>query len=435
MRPTTRKQATEAAKTVQLAGGRPVAAEGAAAQDVSIACGRIRFTGHADVRLDVREHLIFPGLVNAHDHLHRNAIPVFPHSRPFANSYCWAEAFQAHFENPAVIAVRALPTELLYRHGGLKNMLSGVTAVAHHDPWNPALNDRYFPVRLLRRYGWCHSLELGQERPGKRRFGPDVRESFAATPKATAWIIHLAEGADEVAGAELETLAAMGCLAENTVLVHGVGLSHRDLDRVIEAGAAVVWCPASNLSMLGKTLDPRRLYNSGRLALGTDSRLTGSSDMLEELRVAERHSDLTAAELFRLATTGSARTIRMPRSGALAQAWLADLFLARDRGGCPYSQLLQLRRRDLRAVVRAGTPAIADPDLEVWFRACGIEPLAVILDGAPKLMDPRYAGPAGALALEPGLELGHTVSSQCPQAPAARAVPNGGWNTAQAGHA
>src|SRR5262249_53998220 len=154
---------------------------------------------------------------------------------------------------------------------------------------------------VVHRYGWSHSLRLGARRDGAPpRYGPEVCTSYATTAADAPWIIHLAEGTDSVASLELSQLDAMGCLASNTVIVHGTGLTESDIESVIARGAAVVWCPSSNVGMLGHSLDPRRLAAAGRLALGTDSRLTGSRDMLEELRTAARQSDLSHRELVRL---------------------------------------------------------------------------------------------------------------------------------------
>ncbi len=52
--------------------------------------------------LDLREHLIVPGLINAHDHLQLNNIPRLPAHAPFPNSYVWMLAFQPHFKEQAV---------------------------------------------------------------------------------------------------------------------------------------------------------------------------------------------------------------------------------------------------------------------------------------------------------------------------------------------
>jgi cytosine/adenosine deaminase-related metal-dependent hydrolase len=234
------------------------------------------------------------------------------------------------------------------------------------------------------------------------RYGPPVVESFRATPADRPWIIHLSEGTDALAKAELAQLDALGCLASNTVLVHGVGLGAADIDRLIDVGAAVVWCPSSNLSMLGHTLSPRRLFDAGRLALGSDSRISGAHDMLDELRTAAELSDLAPAELLRMATSDGGRILGMPDVGGLAPGQRADLLILRDEGGDPHRALLDLRRADIRAVVRDGAPMIADPDFASWFAVCGVEAVPVVLDGRPKLLARSLARPEAA-GLEPGL--------------------------------
>jgi cytosine/adenosine deaminase-related metal-dependent hydrolase len=372
-------------------------------------------------QLGLGDHLIFPGLINAHDHLHLNNIPPLPQAAPFPNSYAWIAAFQPHFADPTVAAAVAVAKELRYRHGGLKNLLGGATTVAHHDPWHAALDDPAFAVGLLRDFGWSHSLGLGLQDEALRMhgdenrlarcishfqlppYGPPVVESFAATSAGRPWIIHLAEGTDDVAAAELSQLEALGCLADNTVLVHGAGLSEADIDLVIGRGAAVIWCPSSNLSMLDRTLEPRRLFDAGRLALGSDSRLTGARDLLEELRVAAAHSDLTPRELLRLVTTDASRVLHLPAVGGFQVGQRADFLVLRDRGGDPYRQLLDIKRRDICAVVRDGAPVVADPDFADWFAACGAEVAHVQLDGRPKLLA-RALAQTDVIDLEPGLE-------------------------------
>jgi cytosine/adenosine deaminase-related metal-dependent hydrolase len=359
--------------------------------------GRIAATAPAHAhRVDLHDHLVFPGLINAHDHLHLNALPQLVDGAPFANSYAWIDAVQARFEREDVAAALQVDKALRLRHGGLKNLLAGTTCVAHHDPWHAALDDAAFPVALLREPGWSYA-------PAGPAYGPPLRESHAATPADRPWMIHLAEGTDAVAEAELDALDALGCLGANSVLVHGVGLRAADIERIIARAAAVVWCPSSNLALLGRTLDPRRLSAAGRLALGTDSRVTGSRDLLEEWRAAAACSDLAADALLDLVTIRAADVLRLKGRGHLEPGAHADLVVVEDRGGGAAANLVGLTRSEIRAVVRAGVPRIADPDFAHWFAAAGVTTCEVVLDGRRKLIDAALADPA-LLALEPGLE-------------------------------
>lgn len=387
---------------LKIDGAALVTAGGARQAPFLVADGRVVDAvpaGSQVFTLRLPEHLIFPALVNAHDHLPLNAMPRPAEIGRRPNSYEWIEAYQPCFGDPAVLAARTVPEAVRGWHGGLKNLLSGALLVAHHDPWLTVFDDPSFPVTVLRRFGWSHSIGLAG------RYGPPFAASFARTPPEVPWFIHLAEGIDDVAGAELSRLEAAGALGANTVLVHGLGLRARDVDRVLERNAGVVWCPSSNLFMFGKTLDPRPFASRGALALGTDSRLTGAVDLLAELRVASSRG-LSTGELLSLVTTSAARLLGVPDAGRLVARGPADFLLLRDRGGDPAEALVSASRADLRAVVRNGVPAVADPDLAPWFDTSGEEAVPVRLDGRPKLCAARFLRLREAVELEPGLELG-----------------------------
>src|SRR6266545_4780858 len=246
-----------------------------------------------------------------------------------------------------------------------------------------------------------HSISSLLRQPGCCR---RCRCCQAATPAHQPWIIHLAEGTDAISAAELSWLDHLGCLADNTVLVHGAGLTAADIERVIARHAAVIWCPSSNLSMLGRTLDPRRLFDAGRLALGSDSRLSGARDLLDELQVAAAHSELTPRELLRLVSSAARGILRLPEVGGLDAGQRADLLILRDTGGDPYQCLIDIKRKDICAVIRGGAPMIADRGFADWFAACHIEAVPALLDGRAKLLSRALARP-DSIALEPGLDI------------------------------
>ncbi|MHB8800778.1 MAG: amidohydrolase family protein [Thermoanaerobaculia bacterium] len=382
-----------------LAGARIVGSDGARRAELRLEGGRV--AGDAapragDLVVPLEGHLLFPGLLNAHEHLGLNAFPEGDAGGPRASAYDWIDALQPILASEAFRAVKRVDEAVRARHGALKNLLAGVTTVAHHDPWLAELGGPSFPVRVVRPYGWCHSLRFAG------RYGPSVEEALAATPPGARFFVHLAEGTDAEAAGELSRLDRLGGLGAATVVVHGVGLGESGVARVIERGAAVVWCPASNLRVLGATLDPRSLLAAGRLALGSDSRLSGSRDLLAELRVARECAGLGAADLLRLVTTDAAEVLGRGDAGHLSPGALADLVVVRDAGGDPTEALTGLPRALLRAVVLDGAPRVADADLLPWLESAGVPARHVLLDGVPKVVDARLFTEE-ASALEPGL--------------------------------
>ena len=387
-------------RAVVLSGIRVVGPDGVRPGPLRLSEGRISGEPAAagDQVLSLPDHLVFPGLVNAHDHLTLDAFPDLPELGTFASAYDWIDAVQPTLASPVFRAARQVDECDRARQGALKNLLSGVTTVAHHDPWLPVMGEEMFPVRVVFPYGWCHSARLAG------RYGPGIVESRDATPPGARWFVHLAEGTDEEARSERARLDALGVLGPDTVAIHGVGLDEEDTERLLSLGAGLVWCPTSNLKILGRTLDPRRRVDAGRLALGTDSRLSGSRDLLDELRAARDASDLTPSELLRLVTTDAARVLGLRDAGRLEPGDPADLLVVREPGGDPRAALLSLVRGDLRAVAVSGVPRVADPDLGSWFEAAGEPGRQARVDGAAKLVDARVF-PRAAVTLEPGLLL------------------------------
>ncbi len=345
--------------------------------------------------LSLKHHLIFPGLINAHDHLHLNSLQLPPLGRTFANSYQWIKYVLPYIQTAEIKAKLQHSKPARYWQGGLKNILSGVTTVVHHDPWSEVFSDPDFPVRVLRDYDWCHSPGLAG------RYGPDLWQAPKESADHRLRMIHLAEGTDIIAATEL--LSLIDYLDDKTLLIHCVGLSDAGIERVIKKGIGVVWCPASNIKLLGKTLTPDKLYERQRLALGTDSRLSGSQDMLSELKVAAACSTLTAKQLLHLIGEMASKLLSMSFIGGLYPSQSADYVIIRDTGSDPYASLVQTNRAQLRAVVKSGYPMIADPDFADWFHRLGMATITVSLDGQSKLMAAPIAKKA-AVALEPGLE-------------------------------
>lgn len=350
-----------------------------------------------DVVVDVEGSFVLPGLVNAHDHLELNHFGRVKFRDSYENSSSWIDDMRPRLrEDPAIREGRSQPLRDRLLVGGLKNLLSGVTTVSHHNPLYRELG-RGFPVRVVRRYGWAHSFFLEK--------GPEIEKAYRNTPRDAPFFIHLAEGFDANAREELSRLRALGCLRENTVLVHGVGLSPNDWTSVRQAGAGLVWCPSSNLFLLGRTATLDRSLDSS-IALGTDSRLSGARDLLEELRVARAAASVEPADLLRMVTANAANLLRVPEAGRLSPGHPADLMVIPPLAEDPAHALLALDRSQIRMVTVGGRPLVGAPELSSVFAARRVATAAVNLDGEARVLDGALARRIRASSLaESGLDL------------------------------
>jgi cytosine/adenosine deaminase-related metal-dependent hydrolase len=346
-----------------------------------------------DLVVDLRGDRLLPGLINAHDHLHLNTLPPLEptghwrHAREWVSQVNLRRRTDPTFESRIAVA---LEERLLI--GGVKNLLSGVTTVAHHDPLYPFLVSERFPTGVLTNYGWSHSLYIdGDEQ---------VRNAYLRTPPDWPWIIHAAEGVNAEAAAEFDRLDALGCLGANTLIVHGIAMDRVQRRRLEDAAAGLIWCPSSNSRLFGRTAEVSELVCRGRVALGTDSRFSGSRDLLCEIRAAQETSALEAATLESLVTRNAAALLRLADRGALKIGARADLLVLPDG-----MTLSNASRADLRLVVLGGRALYADADY-AGLVAPATHWAAVCVDGKPKMLERGLVAALSATTLcEPGLEI------------------------------
>lgn len=314
-----------------LAGAR-VARDAAVSERIDLAAdaGRLRFGVHCDgaTAVDLDGFLILPGLINAHDHLEFNLFPRLGRG-PYPNATVWAEDIYRPDEPPVREQLR-IPKRLRLMWGGIKNLVAGVTSVLHHNPYEAPVFDQGFPVRVIKHFGWAHSLH----------FSGDVAGAWARTPEDAPFVIHACEGTDLQSAEEINRLDSMGMLGPATVLVHGVGLDGDGIALMRRRGAALIWCPSSNHFTLGRTLSPEVLDSGIPIALGTDSALTAAGDLIDELDLARTF--VAPDRLYRMVTDEAARILRL-NAGAIRESGAADVVIVRDRGQTPAEALPGLR--------------------------------------------------------------------------------------------
>jgi cytosine/adenosine deaminase-related metal-dependent hydrolase len=346
-----------------------------------------------DLVVDLHGDRLLPGLINAHDHLHFNTLPPLESTGHWRHAREWVSQVNLRRRtDPAFESCVAVALDERLLIGGIKNLLSGVTTVAHHDPLYPILVDERFPTCVLTTYGWSHSLYIDGEE--------QVRNAYLRTPPDWPWIIHVAEGVDEDAAGEFDRLDSLGCLAANTLIVHGIALGRAQRRRLEDAAAGLIWCPSSNSRLFGRTAEVSELVRGGRVALGTDSRFSGSRDLLCELKAARETIALEAGTLESLVTRDAAALLRLADRGALRIGARADLLVLPDG-----MALSSASRADVRLVVRGGRALYADADY-ARLVAPATHWAAVRVDGKPKMLERRLvAALLAATVGEPGLEI------------------------------
>ena len=151
--------------------------------------------------VDLTGALLLPGFINAHDHLEFALLPRLGQG-PYRNAADWYAAIYKPDQSPIRDHLRVSKDDRLL-WGGLRNLVCGVTTVSHHNPYHPSLFDSDFPVRVLRRQGWGHSVSLDR----------DLAQKVADTPTDAPFLIHLGEATDGSGESHLNVLDAMGAWA------------------------------------------------------------------------------------------------------------------------------------------------------------------------------------------------------------------------------
>lgn len=332
--------------------------------------------------------VIFPGLVDLHDHITWNFLPRWKPGEFFRNRYDWQQrvAYRIALDEPhsKVVADHGLACDA-DRFGEIKAIVGGATSVVGSLTPTPNTDNNACIEGLARNLdnysGFDHSV-LNKEPVRYEVFPFEMQLADAATVRADldsgtlkAFLIHVGEGspADAAAAREFRMLAKRGdgFLRPGVSVIHGVAFGRAEFAQMAAAEVGLIWSPRSNIELYGATTDVRAAKEAGvKIALAPDWSPSGSDGLLEELKYADTWNASQAPpvfddqELVTMATLAPAQLAGAGKLiGSLAKGYYADLLLIRKSGKDPYRTLLEASPADIRLVIVGGVATYGDPDL------------------------------------------------------------------------
>ena len=325
--------------------------------------------------LDLPDHVLIPGLVNAHTHaamsLMRGLADDLPLMR-WLEDHIWPA--EGRHVSPAMVRDGTLLACAEMLRGGIT-----------------CFNDMYFfpEASLEAARGAGMRVALGiivVEFPSayasdaadylrkglalRDREGDDPLVSFCLAPHAPYTVsdasfrqvaklapeldlpvhVHLAETEDENRRSlaehgmrPLERLRRLGLLGPGLIAVHAVHLEQHEIDLLGSHAASIAHCPSSNLKLASGFAPVEAMRRAGaNLCLGTDGAASNNRlDLLQEMRtaallakaVAGDAQALPAHDALRAATLGGAQALGIEeRAGSIAPGKAADLVAVALRG-------------------------------------------------------------------------------------------------------
>jgi 5-methylthioadenosine/S-adenosylhomocysteine deaminase len=351
-----------------------------------------------DTALIQVDGIVFPGLIDLHNHLVWNVFPRWRLPSPVANRYEWQAMsdYVARLSGPEAALIAKGSGCDMERYAEVKALLGGATSVVGSYGPTPTAPHRNDCVRGLARnldvFSGLYSDQVNAE-PLRYEVFPfeisweqakAIREGLESRD-LKAVIFHVGEGKDASANREFRMLKARGFLRPGVNIIHGVALREADFREMAANGVGFIWSPKSNLELYGRTADLESAKASNvTIALAPDWSPSGSSGLLDELRVAvtwnrDHGHVFSDSEMLQMVTTNPARLAGLSdRIGTLVPGMMADFVVLPKVGNSPLNSLLDSEPASIKLVVVGGTPLLGSPDyLRKFQDAKAIETLTI----------------------------------------------------------
>lgn len=313
--------------------------------------------------------LIYPGLIDLHNHLLYNSLPLWTEpsrTRPWESHNEWvqdddAPTYRTRVSAPARLLGAAAGRALL-RYVETRALVGGTTCIQGNPKGTPPPDGDLVRNIDTERLG-THEDFIRVRTIVARRL-EDLEDVIVAVGQNRGFICHAAEGTLPELRKEFILLDQAGLVRRQLTVIHGGALTGPDLRLLADHDANLVWSPFSNLWLYGATADIGAAKAAGvRLCLGSDWGPSGTRNVLWELKVADLWNQAQPAPVFTdqelvglvTANPGQALSAVWPHPAGRIQAGaLADLLVVARRHPDPYRNLIAATETDVRLVVVGG---------------------------------------------------------------------------------
>ena len=249
-------------------------------------------------------------------------------------------------------------------------------------PYHPKYY-QHFPIEVVRNYKQCHSISLGNWWGGKT-----AKEEWQETKGIMPFILHLGEGTNEKARTAFAHFEKEGLLQPNTLIIHGIALTDDEIRKCGATGISICCCPESNLFLIGKTIDIKACLKAGvNLVLGTDSTMSGSINLLEEMRIfRDNFPEIPLNQIFAFVSINARKALFLSDQYGELKDRTEELLLIRKKYEDPFENLIEANPEDIALLIHRGKPIYGDEELIQNFQISDADYSELELSGSKKII-------------------------------------------------
>ena len=341
-----------------------------------------------DVPIVETDGTIYPGLIDLHNHVHYNHIPLWDfevhlsesqksEEGGYTNRYQWGNNWDY---GPSITWMKTniqssyrwdMASEQM-KYAEVQAVSGGVTAMQG----SPSSGTQAWDSILSRNVELYNFGQDGISTCAVCGAADDdytgshlISQSEAGT--LNAWFVHLSEGVDQSSKDEFDALWNKGLIMDETIVIHGTAMDSSQFSQMASVNSELVWSPLSNLLLYGDTTDVVAAHQAGvSISISPDWGPSGSKNNLHELKVADMWNSnnlngyFSNYQLVEMVTSNPAdATGWAPFVGRIKADLYADLVVIDTFHEDPYRNLIEAIDADVALTVVQGKAVFGDVDI------------------------------------------------------------------------